>query len=98
MWGRRYVPPESGRTGVEDVVTGLEGRVQSAAATAGTGVAAESWMRARKVKARPRMKARNEGILKDAVFWMMMGEAISVIECASELTCQRDLTEGIQEY
>lgn len=56
MWGRRYVPPERGRVGVEDVATGLEGGgMQTAASTAGTGVAAESWMRARKVKARPRI-------------------------------------------
>ena len=67
----RYVPPERGRAGVE-VARDLDGReVQSAAATAGTGVAAESWRRARRVKARPRMKARNEGIVKDTVFWMV---------------------------
>jgi hypothetical protein len=43
-WGewKRYVPPERGKVGVVVATTGLEGRVQSAAATAGRGVAAES--------------------------------------------------------
>ena len=64
----RYVPPERGRAGVVVVAT-LEGSVvQPAAATAGTGVAAENWMRASKVKARPRTKARNEGILTGVLF------------------------------
>jgi hypothetical protein len=64
----RYVPPERGRV---RVATGLEGRLvggQSAAATAGTGVAVESWRKARRMKARPRMKARNEGIVKGVAF------------------------------
>ena len=99
MWGRRYVPPERGRVGVEDVATGLEGGgMQTAASTAGTGVAAESWMRARKVKARPRITARNEGILKDTVFWMVKGETISVLELRSNGGMQGDLIERIGEY
>lgn len=96
--GSSVASPERGRVGVEEVATGLEGRVQSAAATAGTGVAAENWMRARKAKARPRMKARNEGILKDAVFWMVKGEAISVLELRSNREMEGDLIEGIEEY
>jgi hypothetical protein len=81
--GWRYVPPERGRTGDEAVAT-LVGR-QSADATTGTGVAAESCMRARKVKARPRTKARNEGILTDVSFELVW--KLSAIDYEFDLIC-----------
>ena len=73
----RDVPVVVGTVGV--VAEGGKGP-QSSASTAGTGDEADIWMRARRVKARPRRRARSEGMLRSVAFEVVWREITSVIE------------------